>query len=453
MKRILLHIVCLLVINVDAQVLGVEFLDNFDDNELYPIYDGESVFNEVWGFVQDGEEYAVIGGTLGTYFFQISDDDQLNLIHFTAGAHAGLDVIHRDYHDYKGYLYEVGDEGLATLRIYDLHYLPDSVPVVYDESTHIIRSHNIFIDSTSGLLYSCGNTNQLGSDALKVLSLANPTNPTLVYNYNFVDYVHDIYVRNDTAYLNAGNQGLRVVNFSNPTMPIMIGGLEYYTDKGYNHSGWLSEDGKTYIMCDETVGMRFKVCDVSNLDEIKVRSLAKPQSFENTVPHNVMLKDGIAYFSYYNDGLQIYDVRNPSNPKRIAYYDTYETEDLGTNVYKGAWGVYSFLPSGRLLISDRKNGLFLLGFNPPPAMKLEDGAYGIYPNPVGEEAYFYYYQKNNEAYQLDILNILGQKIMELEGLNDHLHIDFSSLSAGTYVFKFTSKVTTEVLTGKFIVSK
>ena len=144
------------------------------------------------------------------------------------GLYSSYTVIHRDYHDYNGYLYEVCDQGSSTLRIYDLHYLPDSIPIVYDDSSLIVRAHNIFIDESSGLLYSCGNTSQLGGDALRVISLQDPVNPTLVYDYNFVDYVHDIYVRNDTAFINAGNQGLKVADFSIPTMPIALGSMEFY---------------------------------------------------------------------------------------------------------------------------------------------------------------------------------------------------------------------------------
>ena len=75
------------------------------------------------------------------------------------------------------------------------------------------------------------------------------------------------------------------------------------------------------------------------------------------MPHNVILKNGIAYVSYYNDGLQIFNVRNIENPKRVGYYDTYQGSNLG--LYRGLWGVYPNLPSGRILGSDRKNGLYL----------------------------------------------------------------------------------------------
>jgi len=329
--------------------------------------------------------------------------------------------------------------------------LPDSIPIVYDDSSLLVRSHNVFIDESSGLLYSCGNTSQSGADALRVISLQDPVNPILVYDYNFVDYVHDIYVRNDTAFMNAGNQGLKVADFSIPTMPIALGSMEFYADKGYNHSGWLSEDGNTYVMCDETVGSRFKVCDVSDLSDIKVTALDIPPTFENTVPHNVMLKDGIAYLSYYNDGLQIYDVRDINSPKRIAFYDTYLDEDTGINVFRGAWGIYALLPSGRLLVSDRKYGLFLLGYNAPPIIGVEEDEYGIYPNPVKEAAFFYRKHLFESDYTIEIYDSQGKFIEVFNGMTDHLYMDLSSLSAGNYSYRYYNSITKVTLSSKFIV--
>jgi choice-of-anchor B domain-containing protein len=389
----------------------------------------------------------------GTYFFRVTQDDKLEQVAYKEGAFSSYTVIHRDYDNYNGYLYEVCDEGNSTLRIYDLHYLPDSIPIVYDDSSLIIRSHNLFIDQSSGLMYSCGNTSQLGGDALRVISLQDPVNPTLVYDYNFVDYVHDIYVRNDTAFINAGNQGLRVADFSIPTMPIALGSMEFYTDKGYNHSGWLSEDGNTYVMCDETLGSRFKVCDVSDLSDINVTALDIPPTFENTVPHNVMLKDGIAYFSYYNDGLQIYDVRDINTPKRIAYYDTYSEIDTGTNIFKGAWGIYGLLPSGRLLVSDRKYGLFLLGYNAPPVIQIVENEHGIYPNPVQGGAFFYREHIFESDYTVEIYDSQGKYLKVFNGITDHLYMDLSFLSAGSYSYRYKNSSSKETLSKKFIVIK
>ena len=69
-------------------------------------------------------------------------------------------------------------------------------------------------------------------------------------------------------------------------------------------------------MCDETPSMDIKVLDVSNLNNITVTSTFSSNSYEQTLPHNVILVNNVAYVSYYNDGLQIFDVTNSYNPKK-----------------------------------------------------------------------------------------------------------------------------------------
>lgn len=449
MKYIYFVLFYILITNCYGQIKNVTLLDSWDDDNLVTTYDDESVFNEVWGFVKDGIEYAVIGSTAGTHFFKITYNNKLQLVDFKQGKHFGEEIIHRDYHDYNGYLYEVADEGLSSLRIYDLQYLPDSVHIVSDNDDLIIRSHNIFIDSSSALLYSCGNTSITDIDALKVISLEDPINPTFVYDYNFVNYVHDIFVRNDTAYLNVPGDGLIVLDFSNPQMPTPLGNLPFYTDQGYTHSGWLNQKGNTYILCDENPSKRFKVCDVSDLANIEELAATKPETYVNTLPHNVMIRDSLAFFSYYNDGLQIYNISNPSQPKRVAYYDTYDGDDNET--YRGAWGIYALFPSHRILISDRKNGLFLLQHTPPPNLKPDnENDHGVYPNPIVDEGHFYFNQPVNFPYTLTIYDELGQLIETYNGHEDFLKLSLSNYSQGNYIYRFYSEGNEKTLSGKFV---
>ncbi len=421
-------------------------LAQWSDSMQQVWYQG-TAYNEVWGFVQDGQEYAVIGSADGTNIVKIEDDNSLTRVQFIQGRE--LSAIHRDYHDYNGYLYGVCDQGKSTLRVYDLSYLPDSVHMVYDDSSLIARCHNIFIDSSSGILYACGVTYGTFDSPMRLLSLADPENPQLIYDYEFVDYVHDVFVRNDSAYINAAFEGLRVADFSIPTMPIALGSLEFYPDKGYNHSGWLSEDGKTYVMCDETEAMRFKVLDVSDLSDIQVTSLAKPPSYERTLPHNVMLKDGIAYFSYYADGLQVYDVRDPSDISRIGYYDTYPDDTIS---FHGAWGVYAFLPSKRLLVSDRKYGLHLMGYEAPPKLTSTSFEYNLYPNVV-TQGYTYFYKDHSGIvdYNLEIYDSKGALVEILHGDTDYLKIETTDYRAGIYLFKYVNLSSDQIGVGKFMV--
>jgi len=432
----------------NSQSENVFLLDNWTTSGLVVTNDGESIFNEVWGFVQAGQEYAVIGSANGTHILRVTEDDQLDSIDFVPGIHIAPDAVHRDYHDHNGYLYAVCDEGYSSLQIMDLGYLPDSVHVIYDSSSLIIRSHNIFIDSAKSRLYSCGGITSTGPFPMTCYDIEDPYHPVFISSYDYVDYVHDAFVRNDTAYLNCGSEGLRVVDFSDPAAPLTLGSLEFYTDKGYNHSGWLSEDGNTYVLCDETIGMRVKVLDVSDLSDIKVSSLFTTGFYENTLPHNVIVKNGIAYISYYNDGLQIFDVRNITLPKRLGYYDTYDGSNAG--LYRGMWGVYPNLPSGRILCSDRKNGLYLFGFEAPPEIYSEE-EFLLFPNPANNYAYFYHQHLGVADYVLSIYNSIGQKIQEYSGIRDYLFIDLRGYAIGAYIYQYRSNLSETEFSGKFII--
>ncbi|NQZ55719.1 MAG: hypothetical protein HRS51_04370, partial [Candidatus Nitrosopelagicus sp.] len=91
--------------------------------------------------------------------------------------------------------------------------------------------------------------------------------------------MHDAYVRNDTAYLNCGNDGFRIVDFHYLDLPlpppipyIELASLISYPDAGYNHSGWLNDEGTVYAMLDENHGYDIKLLDVSDFNNISVLS-------------------------------------------------------------------------------------------------------------------------------------------------------------------------------------
>ena len=76
---------------------------------------------------------------------------------------------------------------------------------------------------------------------MDIYDLTNPTNPSLIYSYDDVGHVHDAYV-NDTAYLNCGYDGFKIVDFNNSNIAsnnnhLELASLTSYPDAGYNHSG------------------------------------------------------------------------------------------------------------------------------------------------------------------------------------------------------------------------
>lgn len=334
----------------------------------------DSRYNDCWGFVQNGEEFGVIGSTLGTHIIHLPLNNAIKEVAFIPGDAQGSGIIHRDYASFNGYLYAVCDQSPSALQVIDLSQLPDTALLIRSTDEFFSTAHNIYADEFTGKLYVSGSSQA----AVTVLSTAeDPSNPSLLNQFDLVEYVHDTYARRDTVFMHAAYEGMWVFDFSNSDMPQLIGNLEEYPDQGYNHSGWLNDDGSVYVFADETQGKKLKVCDVSDISQIEVTSLLFSGGASHTIPHNVVIEGNLAYVSYYFDGLQVFDISDIYHPVRVAWYDTYEVDEQD---YRGAWGVHKGLPSGRILVSDRYTGLYVFRLAPEGVPDVNDDLI-LFPNP------------------------------------------------------------------------
>ncbi len=371
----------------------------------------DNIYNEVWGLAVNDHEFAVIGTTLGTHIIDVTDPNNPIELFVVEGGTTGGAIIHRDFHDHKGYLYSIADEGSNTaLQIIDITQLPDAIEVVYDDSEFFTRSHNIFIDASKDRLYSLiSNGDAFGYSPMRIFDISDPLDPKVLGAYSDLDgysisQVHDAFVRNDTAYLNLGPGGFAIVDFVdvvNPNVISVITAAEY-PQSGYNHSGWLSDDGDFYYMADETFGSDMKVLDLRNLPDIDIPTLFNSESDTTDIPHNQIVKGDKLYVSYYFDGLQVYDISDPINPIREMYYPTSKFP-YTTGLYRGAWGVYPLLPSGNILVSDMQEGLFVIDGKLSTSTEeiqkeLDNQEFVISPNP------------NNGIFELDLTSFTGQVI-------------------------------------------
>ena len=359
---------------------NAELLFHWYDQEIPGSNVYDNAYNECWGMVEGGREYAVIGTTLGTHIFDVTEPETAYEAAFVEGAVTGGIIIHRDFHDYNGYLYAVADEGFSSLQIIDITGLPDAVEVVYDSSEHFQRSHNIFIDGD--VLYVCG-----GNTTLDLYSLEDPENPTLIIDcdqdvpgWNQIGYLHDIYVKDGIAYCNNGSQ-LYIVDFTDTSNPVVLGDISEYPEPGYNHSGWLHPDGNLYAMADETHGSDIKLIDVSDPSDLSVITTFQSNVAENSIVHNLIWNGDFLHVSHYYDGYYVWDCSDPENPVLAAYYDTCTIPHQFS--YEGAWGVYPLLPSGNVIVSDMQEGLFLIRPELSTGMEEQSTTAGAaFPNPA-----------------------------------------------------------------------
>lgn len=351
---------------------GLRVLGHWDDPKIEK-NPGGAAYNEVWGFEQNGDSYAVIGSTYGTHIIYLHPNGSPQEVASIPGNAQGTYIVHRDFDDYQGFLYAVCDESPSKLQIIDIRNLPERADLIYESDAFFTTAHNISIDKTRGRAYVSGPSGH----AMTILDLTQPSAPQLIRHFDLLDYIHDVYVRNDTAYLHAAFQGLSVWDFSNPDQARILGSLDTYPDQGYNHSGWLNESGQYYVFADETPGKKLKICDVSDLSNIEVLDLFNSGVSNQAVAHNVMIKGNTIYVSHYADGIRLFDMTQPEHVVQTAWYDTYPQ---GYQGYPGAWGVYALLSSGQILVSDRQSGLWV--FSEDPQLSLAGKAQPeIFPNP------------------------------------------------------------------------
>ena len=320
--------------------------------------------NDVWAYTDElGNEYAIVGLFNGLSIIDVTNPNLTNEVYRSSGP----DCVWRDLKVFGDYLY-VTNEADSGLLIIDLTGLPNSTTLTeknFNSNNGAIfsKAHNIFIDK-KGRGFICGAN--FGNQGVLIYDLkTDPMNPSLIGTIDDF-YVHDVFVIGDTLYTSNIEEGeFMIYDVSNPSLPFVLG--KHATKGKFTHNTWTSLNGDYVFTTDEVNGGligSYDVRDMSNIDY-----LDGFKKFPNGVemPHNVTVKDSILFISYYREGLVLVDAQNPNNLIELASFDT-DTNLSGANS-GGAWGVYPYLPSGKVLVSDINNGLFVL------EVQVEGGAF------------------------------------------------------------------------------
>jgi hypothetical protein len=74
-------------------------------------------------------------------------------------------------------------------------------------------------------------------------------------------------------------------------------------------------------------------------------------------PHHPHLHGNLLFVTWYEAGLQVFNIADPGNPVHVGAFDTF----AGTSTnYNGNWGVDVSIGLNRVLLSDRKRGLIVV---------------------------------------------------------------------------------------------
>ena len=347
--------------------------------------------SNLWGYVDldDNREYAIIGLRNGTGVVDITDPVNPVIVGHVPGVSSQWREVkvyqfwNTSMSRWDGYAYITTEGSGGGIQIIDLTQLPASVSLA-GTWTGVSTSHT---DHVSNIDYSTNASNNpnfppilyiSGSNkgGLRFVSLANPTNLTEIGFWTGT-YSHDTYAHVFTdaranqcapghnpcevVFSFAGTPGLKIIDVTNKSAPVTLSTFNY-PQLGYTHSGWISSDGNYLYLHDELdeqnfgVNGRIYTIDITNLTAPFVSNIYSTGNA--AIDHNGYTIGNKFYYSNYTRGIGILDVTNPNAPVQLSYFDTFPTNN---NVgFNGAWGVYPYLPSGNIIISDIQRGLIVV---------------------------------------------------------------------------------------------
>ena len=313
-------------------------------------YPGQTLAN-ICGYAQDGREYALLGGSAGLIIVDVTNPaSPVNITQIP-----GPDNLWKEIKVYDHYAY-VTSEGGQGLQIIDLSGLPGT-GLNYHYYTgdgeiagQLNTIHALHIDTKKGFVYLFGGG--LLGGAAKVLDLnTDPYNPTYVGKFDALGYIHDGYADNDTLYACHIYTGLlSITDMSDKQNPVLLGTVQ--TPGKFTHNAWITDDRKHILTTDEDVPSFVTSYDVSDPNDIKELDRTSTNDGNNSIGHNTHVLGDWAVTSWYTDGVVISDVHKADNMVITGWYDTWAGS--GAN-FDGCWGVYPFLPSGTVVVSNIPN--------------------------------------------------------------------------------------------------
>ena len=453
MKHLSLLLLSLLLISSsNAQLANnnMYLLKNLNLHQVPLKYGAPWDYAALWGYVApDGKEYAILGGALGTSFFNISDSANIYEVDFFPTTinftNPDQGVLWKEMKVYSHYAYVVSEADTSGVEIYDLQYLPDTVIYVRKYTAPGHRSTHS-ISQEGHYLYLNGSNASFGQ-GIAVLDLADPVNPVLRGKWN-TRYVHDCRVFRDTIFaMNINDGNVTVIDARNKdSLKTINQWLNLPNPSPHNNA--LTKD-RNYLLSTDEVGALprlLKVWNIQDLSNVTQVTTWQPANITTSIVHNVEIYGDTAVIAHYTAGVRVLNISNPAQPVEIAWYDTYPANN--GNTYTGCWGVYKF-PSGKIAASDMKTGLYVLkvgnsvGVNENNSVvngyRLEQN----YPNPFNPKTVISYSLIENRFTSLKIFDILGNEVATLvnEKQNAGSHSvewDAGNYSSGIYFYKLSS---------------
>ena len=223
------------------------------------------------------------------------------------------------------------------------------------------ESHTLAVETRNDKTYAYfGNYDS----TTPIYDVTDPAHPTKLGTFHTEgSLVHDLSLENGIAYLNAWDGGFYVVDYTNPSMPVQVG--RWVTTTAFSsHSSWPMRVGNRHIALhgDENYNAHLDVIDVDPASTTFMQPIGSYKTRDWISIHNLMAFGNKAYFSYYQDGIRVLDMSDPTNPKLVGYFNTWDPQaDYTTSqFFEGAVGLDVDVARKLIFVADSPRGLLIL---------------------------------------------------------------------------------------------
>ncbi len=340
----------------------------------------------------------------GTDVIDIRDPEKANVIYSwrieNAELHEGNGGMDNKYFKHNGRYYDVqsfqfgqsGPDADMGAVVLDVTSLPDVSGV---KEVGRIRSpdapggyHNIYTYKHSTgrvLLFTTAAANYanvydmeqfLGGEGNQGL-VARIPNPGAGSADRWRGY-HDFYVAYDAAtrqdkFYGAGFVGYYVFDVTTPEEPDLITSITGAAGIYIAHTFTPTPDARYAVAEAEYQYAPLRIFDLKPGLDGEVKTISRPIGAWTArwqgLAHNHEVRWPYVFVSHYEDGLQIFNMMDPTNPYTVGYYDSYDgpnqhgyggfrDPDSGTGVSNGAFGVDVRNADGLIVLSDFKTGFW-----------------------------------------------------------------------------------------------
>ena len=358
---------------------GYDLMSYMSLDDLTPGTGGSLSGNDSWGWTDPttNKEYALVGLNSHAAFVDISNPVVPILVGILPTA--TVNSSWRDIKVYQNHAFIVSEANDHGMQVFDLTRLRSvaNAPETFTADTHFTefgRAHNIFINETSGYAYVVG-TSRSGpfSGGALFINIQNPTSPIFEGGFAAGGYSHDVQVISYTGpdidhtgkeiLVGSNENEIVIADVSDKANPTILATISY-SNIGYTHQGWFTEDLNYFIVGDELDerdfgnNTRTLVFDLSDLDNpLYDFDYLGPTA---AIDHNGYPNGNDYFLANYRAGVRVLDLSQigSNTLTEIGFFDTYPESDSAG--FDGVWNVYPFFASGNIVISDIDRGLFII---------------------------------------------------------------------------------------------